>query len=92
MPRFTPKTGPDENRRADGTAVSTSDKIEAQRGLTALRFCRSSLVTARMDAATAADVLHGARGRRAEELDERLADALAFCERLMFFTEGDLHA
>jgi hypothetical protein len=90
MPRFTPKAGPDENRRAGGTAVSTRDKTE--RGLTALRFCHSSLVTARMDAATAAGVLYGARGRRAEELDERLADALAFCERLMFITEGDLRA
>jgi hypothetical protein len=37
-------------------------------------------------------MLYGARGRRAEELGERLADALAFCERLMFFTEGDLRA
>jgi hypothetical protein len=90
MSRFTPKAGPDENRRAGGTEVGTRDKTE--RGLTALRICRSSLVTARMDAATAAGMLYGARGRRAEELGEQLADALAFCERLMFFTEGDLRA
>jgi hypothetical protein len=70
--------------------VSSRDRIE--RGLTALRFCRSSLVTARMDAASAAARLSGARAARAEQLSERLADALVCCERLMFVTEGDLCA
>ena len=70
--------------------MSTHEDIE--RALAALRSCRSSLQTARRNAAMAAALLYGARAARASELDEQLADALAFCERLAFIVEGDMRA
>lgn len=60
--------------------------------LTALRDCRSSLLTARVDAITAATRLDGARRDRAGKLAEQLAGALAHCERLAVVVEGDLRA
>ncbi|MBV9353510.1 MAG: hypothetical protein JOZ23_18570 [Mycobacterium sp.] len=63
-----------------------------ERALAALRSCRSSLLTARRDAAMAAARLYGARAARASDLGEKLADALAFCERLEFVVEGDMRA
>jgi hypothetical protein len=32
------------------------------------------------------------RAARADELGEKLADAIAFCDRLAFIVEGDLQA
>lgn len=60
--------------------------------LKALRDCRSSLVAARLDALIAATNLAGARAERATELAEKIADALAHCERLAFIVEGDIRA
>ena len=71
---------------------NTSGAVNIERGLAALRFCRSDLAAARVDATVAAARLYGARAARADELAEKLADAIAFCERLAFIVEGDLSA
>ena len=60
--------------------------------LSALRECRSALMLARLRAKEAETVLPGARARRADELAEKIADAIAHCERLAFFVEGDQRA
>jgi len=59
---------------------------------TALLECRSALTTARASALQAETDLVGARARRANELAEKIADAIAHCERLAFFVLGDLRA
>lgn len=69
-------------------AVSGCDDM--QRALAALRSCRSSLLTARVDAVTAVARLYGARAAGAGELSEQLANALALCDRLSFIVEDDL--
>ena len=71
---------------------NASGALNIERGLAALRFCRSDLAAARVDATVAAARLYGVRAARADQLAENLADAIAFCERLMFVTEGDLRA
>jgi hypothetical protein len=71
---------------------NTSATVDLERGLAALRFCRSDLAAARADADVAAARLDGVRAARADELGEKLADAIAFCERLAFIVEGDLQA
>lgn len=60
--------------------------------LAALKDVRSALKTGRLDARTAANNLSGARANRARELEDKLADALAHAERLVFVVTGDLHA
>ena len=69
--------------------ITTHQPIAA---LNALRCCGSRLVQTRLDALTAATALSGARANRARELADKLADALAHCERLTFIVEGDLCA
>ena len=71
-------------------AMSGCDDMEV--ALAALRSCRSSLLTARVDAVTAVARLYGARAAKAGELSEKLAHAVAFCDRLSFIVERDLRA
>jgi hypothetical protein len=58
-------------------------------GLDELRQTRGDLLCARLSALQAQVSLSGAREKRARELTEKIADALAHAERLMFFVEGD---
>jgi hypothetical protein len=55
--------------------------------LARLREIRGDLLCARVGALQVS--LSGARAQRACELTDKIADALAHCERLMFFVEGD---
>jgi hypothetical protein len=57
-----------------------------------LLTCQSDLKLARVATLVAADNLAGARKARADELADKLADAIAFAERLAFCVEGDLRA
>lgn len=57
--------------------------------LGALRECRTTLVTARECAVAAQTRLTGVRQARAAELTEKLADDIAFVDRLLFVVEGD---
>jgi hypothetical protein len=54
-----------------------------------LRQTRGDLLCARLSALQAQASLSGARAKRARELTEMIADALAHVERLMFFVESD---
>jgi hypothetical protein len=54
--------------------------------------CQKDLELARVSILVAADNLIGARKARPEELAGKLADAIAFAERLAFVVEGDLRA
>jgi hypothetical protein len=58
-------------------------------GLSKLRETRSDLLCARFSALEAQVNLSGARAERGRELTEKIADALAHCERLLFFVQGD---
>jgi hypothetical protein len=58
-------------------------------GLDELRQTRGDLLRARLSALQAQVSLSGTRAKRARELTEMIADALAHAERLMFFVEGD---
>ena len=58
-------------------------------GLSKLRETRGDLLCARFSALEAQVSLSGARAERARELTEKIADALAHAERLLFFVEGD---
>jgi hypothetical protein len=69
--------------------ITTNQPIAA---LNALRCCSSRLHESRLDALTAATALSGVRANRTHELADKLADALAHCERLAFIVEGDLWA
>lgn len=60
--------------------------------LGALRECRTALTTAREWAEAARVRLTGVRQARAAELVEKLADDLAFVDRLSFVVEGDTRA
>ncbi len=60
--------------------------------LAALRGCQAQLRAAYLDADTAAPHLTGARAARAGELADKLADAIAHTERLIFIVTGDLRA
>jgi hypothetical protein len=55
-----------------------------------LRDTRGDLLCARFSALQAQVSLSGARAERARELTDKIADALAHVERLMFFVEGDV--
>ncbi|OBC00215.1 hypothetical protein A5782_21655 [Mycobacterium sp. 852002-40037_SCH5390672] len=58
-----------------------------------LRECRRHLTSARESALSAESNLDaGARRARAHELGEKLADCIAYTERLAFIVEGDLHS
>ncbi|BCQ07725.1 hypothetical protein JMUB5695_01683 [Mycobacterium heckeshornense] len=54
--------------------------------------CRNQLREALTRARWAEERLSGARAARALELGERIADTIAYCERLRFVVEGDLRA
>lgn len=71
------------------SARPTRDTIAA---LDALRSCSMDLREVRLDAQTAAATLIGARSERAKELADKIADAIAWCDRLAFIVEGDLRA
>lgn len=58
-------------------------------GLSKLRETRGDLLCARRSALQAQVSLSGTRAERARELTDKIADALAHVERLMFFVEGD---
>jgi hypothetical protein len=58
-------------------------------GLSKLREARGDLLCARLSALQAQVSLSGARAERASELTEKIADALAHVERLMFYVQGD---
>jgi hypothetical protein len=58
-------------------------------GLDELRQTRGDLLCARFSALQAQVSLSGAREKRAGELTEKIADALAHVERLMFYVESD---
>lgn len=58
-------------------------------GLSRLRETRGDLLCARLSALQAQVSLSSVRAERARELVEKIADALAHVERLMFFVEGD---
>jgi hypothetical protein len=58
-------------------------------GLNELRQTRGDLLCARLSALQAQVNLSGARAQRARELTDKIADALAHCERLMFYVQGD---
>jgi hypothetical protein len=60
--------------------------------LGALRECRTAILAARESAVSARDRLAGVRQARAAELVEKLADDLAFVDRLLFVVEGDTRA
>jgi hypothetical protein len=62
--------------------------MEGQHSVLAqLREIRGDLLCARVGALQVS--LSGARGQRARELTDKIADALAHVERLMFFVQGD---
>lgn len=63
---------------------------DIQQALHALQSCNTCIRFARIDAQTATKHLDGARAKRAAELTEKLADALAFIGRLAFVVEADL--
>jgi hypothetical protein len=58
-------------------------------GLDELRQTRGDLLCARLSALQAQVSLSGAREKRARELTEKIADALAHVERLTFYVESD---
>ncbi|HME14145.1 MAG TPA: hypothetical protein VKG83_01680 [Mycobacterium sp.] len=57
--------------------------------LAALRGTQAQLRAAYADANTAASHLAGARATRAAEMAEKLADCIAFSERLLFICVAD---
>jgi hypothetical protein len=57
------------------------------RALAQLREIRGDLLCARVGALQVS--LTGARAQRGAELLEKIADAIAHAERLLFFVEGD---
>jgi hypothetical protein len=68
------------------TAPNVADAVAA---MAALRGCRAQLQAAYLDVQTAAPHLAGARGGRAAELSDRIADCIAFAERLAFVVAAD---
>jgi hypothetical protein len=60
--------------------------------LIALERARTNLRAAHVDAQDVPAYLAGARAARADELAEKLADALAHTERLIFIVTGDCRA
>jgi hypothetical protein len=58
--------------------------------LATLRGCQAQLRAAYADASGAAPYLTGVRATRVGELADKAADALAYCERLIFIVTGDL--
>jgi hypothetical protein len=63
-----------------------------QMALAGLRGCQAQLRAANLDAHSAIPHLTGARAARAGELADKLADAIAHTERLIFVVTGDLRA
>ena len=57
-----------------------------------LRECRTALTAARESALFAQSGLAGVRKARAAELAEKIADAIAFVDRLCFVIQCDLRA
>lgn len=60
--------------------------------ISVLRECRTALATARESALSAQTGLAGVRKARAGELAEKIADAIAFADRLCFVVQCDLRA
>lgn len=60
--------------------------------LAALRGCQAQLRAAYLDAHDAVPHLTAARAARAGELADKLADAIAHTERLIFIVTGDVRA
>ncbi|OBF09577.1 hypothetical protein [Mycobacterium sp. 852002-10029_SCH5224772] len=60
--------------------------------ISVLRECRSALTTARESALSAQTGLAGVRKARAAELAEKIADAIAFADRLFFVVQSDQRA
>jgi hypothetical protein len=58
--------------------------------LEALQRCRAQLRSAHAEALAAIPNLAGARRTRAVELVEKVGDAAAHCERMVFVVFGDL--
>jgi hypothetical protein len=69
------------------SGISTTNHHHA---LDALAAAHAALLGAHADAKTAAIRLRDARQVRAVELAEKIADAMAHCERLSFIVVGDL--
>jgi hypothetical protein len=60
--------------------------------LNKLTTCRNCLCDTRDAALDTVPELYGARADRADDLAERIADAIAYVERLCVVVEGDLRA
>lgn len=60
-----------------------------RRRIAALKDCHGWLAAARGAAVEAAEDLEGARLARALELEQLIADAIAFADRLAFVCEAD---
>ncbi|TAM72952.1 MAG: hypothetical protein EPN51_01145 [Mycobacterium sp.] len=60
--------------------------------ISVLRECRTALTTARESALSAQTDLAGVRTARAAELAEKIADAMAFVDRLCFVVQCDQRA
>jgi hypothetical protein len=69
--------------------VSAPNAADANAAMSALRGCRAQLQAARLDVQTAAPHLAGGRRTRAAELADRIADCIAFAERLVFVVAAD---
>jgi hypothetical protein len=64
--------------------------MSAQEGaMLALQACRDAIHGARESARLASAGLAGSRKTRAEDLAEKLADAICYCERLTFVCLAD---
>jgi hypothetical protein len=68
--------------------TDTTATNDLSAALDALERCRINIRAARVDAISASVKLAGARQIRADELEELLADALAFVQRLGFCVLG----
>lgn len=71
---------------------SISNTADLNAALSTLRGSQAQLRTAHLFALTVPPHLTGARKTRAVELCDKIADALAHCERMLFVVTGDLHA
>jgi hypothetical protein len=69
--------------------VSAPNAADANAAMAALSGCRAQLRAAYADLQTAAPHLAGGRRTRAAELSERIADCIAFAERLAFVVSAD---
>jgi hypothetical protein len=76
------------------STTPTTQQGQLALALAHLKLCSRDLTAAHNDAVAAAATgfLSSARHSRAVELADKLADAIAFAERLAFVVEGDLRA